>query len=80
MNKKIPCWISCKANAFSRYFHNMIPPIIPPKTRIMESVVDNIKINFLLIICEFDGIVTITSAKQIEYVLVWNKPKQTSKK
>jgi hypothetical protein len=67
MNKKIPCWISCKANAFARYFHNMIPPIIPPKTRIMENGIDNIKMNFLLIILckDADGIVTITSAKQI---------------
>ncbi len=65
MNKKIPCWISRKANAFARYLPNMIAPIIPPKTRIMESVVDNIKISFLLLLCEFDGTVTITSAKQI---------------
>ncbi len=65
MNKKIPCWISRKANAFARYFNSMITPIIPPKTRIMESVVDNIKINLLLLLCELDGTVTITSAKQI---------------
>jgi hypothetical protein len=66
MNKKIPCWISCKANAFARYFHTVIPPIIPPKTRIMENVVDNVNIGFLLnMICEYDNIVTITSAKQI---------------
>jgi hypothetical protein len=43
----------------------MITPIIPPKTRMMDSVVDNIKINLLLLLCELDGIVTITSAKQI---------------
>jgi hypothetical protein len=43
----------------------MITPIIPPKTRIMESVVDNIKINLLLFLCELDRTVTITSAKQI---------------
>ncbi len=65
MKKKIPCWISCKANAFARYFHNMITPIVPPKTRMMESVVDNIKINLLLLLCEFDGNTIITSAKQI---------------
>ncbi len=65
MNKKIPCWISRKANAFARYFHNVITPIVPPKRRIMESVVDNIKINLLLLLCELDGVVTITSAKQI---------------
>jgi hypothetical protein len=41
----------------------MITPIIPPKTRIMESVVDNIKINLLLLLCELDGIVTITKCK-----------------
>ncbi len=63
MNKNIPCWISCKANAFARYFHNMITPIIPPITRIMESVVDNIKINLLLFLCELDGTVTITKCK-----------------
>jgi hypothetical protein len=51
----------------------MITPIVPPKTRIMESVVDNIKINLLLLLCELDGVVTITSAKQIYYVLVWNE-------
>ncbi len=62
MDKKIPCWISRKANAFARYFHNMITPIIPPKRRIMERVVDSIKINLFL--CELDRI-TITSAKQI---------------
>jgi hypothetical protein len=65
MNKKIPCWISYKANAFARYFQNMITPIIPPKKRIMESVVDNIKINLLLLFCELDGTVIITSSKQI---------------
>ncbi len=65
MNKKIPCWISRKANAFARYFLNMMTPIVPPKTKIMESVVDNIKINLLLLLCELDGIITITSAKQI---------------
>jgi hypothetical protein len=65
MNKKIPCWISRKANAFARYFHKMITPIIPPKTRIMESVVDNIKINLLLLLCELNETVTITSVKQI---------------
>jgi hypothetical protein len=43
----------------------MITPIIPPKTRIMESVVDNIKINLLFLLYELDGTVTITSAKQI---------------
>jgi hypothetical protein len=43
----------------------MITPIIPPKTRIMESVVDNIKINLLFLLCELDGTDTITSAKQI---------------
>jgi hypothetical protein len=43
----------------------MITPIIPPKRRIMERVVDNIKINLLLFLCELDGTVTITSAKQI---------------
>jgi hypothetical protein len=43
----------------------MITPIIPPNTRIMESVVDNIKINLLFLLCELDGTVTITSAKQI---------------
>jgi len=57
MNKKIPCSISRKPNAFARYFHNMITPIIPPKTRMMESVVDNIKINLLLFHCELDEIV-----------------------
>ncbi len=80
MNKKIPCWISHKANTFARYFHNMIPPIIPPKTRLMESVVDNMKISFLLFLCEVDGIPIVSTTKQIEYVLVWNKPKQTSNK
>jgi methyltransferase-like protein len=65
MNKKIPCWISCKANAFARYFCNIVTPIIPPKTRIMESVVDNIKINFLFLLCELDGTVIITSVKKI---------------
>jgi hypothetical protein len=40
-------------------------PIIPPKTRIMERVVDNIKINLLLFLCELDGTVSTTSAKQI---------------
>jgi hypothetical protein len=40
----------------------MITPIIPPKRRIMERVVDSIKINLFL--CELDRI-TITSAKQI---------------
>jgi hypothetical protein len=54
MNKKIPCSISRKANAFAQYFHNMITPVIPPKTRMMESVVDNIKINLLLFPCELD--------------------------
>jgi hypothetical protein len=43
----------------------MITPIIPPKTRIIESVVDNIKINLLFLLCKLDGIVTITSAKKI---------------
>jgi hypothetical protein len=43
----------------------MITPIIPPKTRIMESVVDNIKINLLLLLCELNETVTITSVKQI---------------
>jgi hypothetical protein len=43
----------------------MITPIVPPKTRMMESVVDNIKINLLLLLCEFDGNTIITSAKQI---------------
>jgi hypothetical protein len=43
----------------------MIAPIIPPKTRNMESVVDNIKISFLFLLCEFDGNTIITSAKQI---------------
>ncbi len=65
MNRKIPCWILRKANAFARYFQNMITPIIPPKTRIIESVVDNIKINLLFLLCKLDGIVTITSAKKI---------------
>ncbi len=64
MNKKIPCWISRKANAFARYLHNMITPIIPLEKRIMESVVDNIKINLLLLLCELDGTDTITSAKK----------------
>jgi hypothetical protein len=58
----------------------MIPPIIPPKTRLMESVVDNMKISFLLFLCEVDGIPIVSTTKQIEYVLVWNKPKQTSNK
>jgi len=80
MNKKIPCWISRKANAFARYFHNMIPPIIPPKTRLMESVVDDMKSSFLLFLCEVDKILTVSTTKQIEHVLVWNKPKQTSNK
>ncbi len=31
----------------------------------MESVVDNIKINLLLLFCELDGTVIITSSKQI---------------
>jgi len=66
MNKKIPCWISRKANAFAWYFHNMIPPIIPPKTRIMENGVHNIKISLLLIILgKIDEVDPITSAKQI---------------
>jgi hypothetical protein len=43
----------------------MITPIIPPKTRIMERVVDNIKINLLLLLCELDVTVSTTSAKQI---------------
>jgi hypothetical protein len=43
----------------------MITPIIPPKTRIMERVVDNIKINLLLFLCELDGTVSITSAKHL---------------
>jgi len=43
----------------------MITPIIAPKIRIMERVVDNIKINLILFLCELDGPVAITSAKQI---------------
>ncbi len=50
MNKNTACWISCKANAFAQYFYNMITPIIPPKTRIMDSVVDNIKLNLFLLL------------------------------
>jgi hypothetical protein len=42
----------------------MITPIIPLEKRIMESVVDNIKINLLLLLCELDGTDTITSAKK----------------
>jgi len=44
----------------------MIPPIIPPKTRIMENGVHNIKISLLLIILgKIDEVDPITSAKQI---------------
>ncbi len=48
--KNTPCWISCKANAFAQYFHNIITTIIPPKTKILGSAMDNIKFNLFLLL------------------------------
>ncbi len=47
MNLYIPCWISCKTNAFKRYFRHMTIQMIPPKMKVMESVVDNIQISLV---------------------------------
>ncbi len=47
MNLYIPCWISCKTNAFMRYFRHMTIQMIPPKMKIMENVVGNIQINLV---------------------------------
>ncbi len=47
INLYIPCWTSRKTNAFMRYFCNITAQMIPPKMKIMVSVVDNIQINLV---------------------------------
>jgi hypothetical protein len=47
INLYIPCWISCKTNAFMRYFCNITAQMIALKMKVMVSVVDNIQISLV---------------------------------
>jgi hypothetical protein len=47
INLYIPSWISFKTNALMRYFCNITAQMIPPKMKIMVSVVDNIQISLV---------------------------------
>jgi hypothetical protein len=50
INLYIPCWISCKTNAFIRYFCNITTQMVPPKMKVIVSVVDSIQISLVFLI------------------------------